>query len=157
MNQNLTFKLLTIEQLTEIAALGQLLNPKLSKIEVESYQKEMFQFPTYQCFGLFKNEKLIGISSGWITIRYYSGKQLEVDNVIIDPRLHSKGFGKVFFEHIESWAKANDCETIELNTYVQNSRSHKFYHNLGYSILGFHFLKRLNDDNQLQQQKIHSC
>ena len=34
--------------------------------------------------------------------------------------------------------------TVELNTYVTNDRSHKFYFNQGYSILGYHFQKELN-------------
>ena len=84
-----------------------------------------------------------GISSAWTTVRLYSGKQLEVDNVVIDSSQQSKGLGKLFFEFIENWAKKNEYKTIELNTYVQNSKSHKFYYNLGYSILGFHFWKHI--------------
>jgi len=103
----------------------------------------MFEFETYTCFGVFVNDQLVGISSAWTTVRLYSGKQLEVDNVVIDNLHQSKGFGKLFFEFIEDWAKKNEYKTIELNTYVQNSKSHKFYYNLGYSILGFHFWKHI--------------
>ena len=141
MVEQLTFKLLTRANIPEISILVKQLNPKLTLEEINNYQKEMFGFPTYYCFGLFKEKKLIGISSGWITVRFYSGKQLEVDNVIIDNKLQSKGYGKWFFNLIEKWAKQNGCNTIELNTYVQNSKSHKFYYNLGYIILGFHFNK----------------
>lgn len=143
MKENLTFKLLTKDNISEISILAQELNPKLTLKEVKYYQKEMFDFTTYSCFGIFIEKKLIGISSGWITVRLYSGKQLEVDNVIIDSNIQSKGYGKQFFELIENWAKQNECKTIELNTYVHNSKSHKFYFNLGYSILGFHFLKQI--------------
>ncbi|MCM5662178.1 GNAT family N-acetyltransferase [Galbibacter mesophilus] len=142
-NDKLIFKKLTQENIQEISLLGQQLNPKLTLEEVKAYQKEMFTFPNYHCFGLFMEDSLVGISSGWITVRLYSGKQLEVDNVIIDSNIQSKGLGKIFFEHINAWAKENQCKTIELNTYVQNARSHKFYFNNGFSILGFHFWKRL--------------
>ncbi|MBK7465456.1 MAG: GNAT family N-acetyltransferase [Saprospiraceae bacterium] len=54
----------------------------------------MFPMPTYYCFGLYHENKLIGLSSSWITIRFYSGKQLEVDNVVIDKIYQSKGLGK---------------------------------------------------------------
>lgn len=143
MKEELTFEILTVENIAEISVLGQQLNPKMTLEQIQNLLNEMFTLPTYRCFGLFLNKKLVGISSGWITVRFYSGKQLEVDNVIIDNSLQSKGFGKQFFDFIENWAKENSCETIELNTYVQNSKSHKFYFNLGYSILGFHFWKHI--------------
>ncbi|PDH46099.1 MAG: GNAT family N-acetyltransferase [Flavobacteriales bacterium MED-G15] len=142
-HDNLTFKLLTNDNIREIVVLGQQLHQKLTLKQVEEYQNQMFEFSTYNCFGLFLNDQLIGISSGWITIRLYSGKQFEVDNVIINSSDQSKGYGKKFFEFIENWAKQNGCKTIELNTYVKNSRSHKFYYNIGYSIIGFHFWKHL--------------
>ena len=143
MKEELTFEILTVENIAEISVLGQQLNPKMTLEQIQNLLKEMFTLSTYRCFGLFLNKKLVGISSGWITVRFYSGKQLEVDNVIIDNSLQSKGLGKQFFDFIENWAKENSCETIELNTYVQNSKSHKFYFNLGYSILGFHFWKHI--------------
>lgn len=143
MNDIPRFRLLTEDYISEISELGLQLNPKLTLKEIENFQKEMFQFSNYSCFGLFLEEKLIGISSGWLTVRLYSGKQLEVDNVIINQNIQSKGYGKTFFQFIEKWAQEKGCKTIELNTYVQNSRSHKFYCNIGYSILGFHFWKHI--------------
>lgn len=143
MNEKIEFKILSIKELNEISVLGQQLNSKLTLEQIQLYLSQMFEQPNYICFGVYLNEKLIGISSGWTTVRFYSGKQLEVDNVIIDSHVQSKGIGKQFFQFIENWAKENDYKTIELNTYVQNSKSHKFYFNLGYSILGFHFWKNI--------------
>lgn len=138
-----TIKILKIEDLDGIVMLTKQLNSNLSVSELKKRQQNMFEFPNYRCFGLFIENKLIGVSSGWITVRLYSDKQLELDNVIVDTTLHSKGYGKVFLERINSWAVREDCKTIELNTYVQNERSHKFYFNQGYQILGFHFQKRI--------------
>lgn len=143
MNGKIDYKILTIKELDKIAVLGQQLNSKLTLDEIQSYLHQMFNQQNYMCFGVYLNDELIGVSSGWTTIRFYSGKQLEVDNVIIDANFQSKGIGYHFFQYIENWAKENDYKTIELNTYVQNSKSHKFYFNLGYSILGFHFWKKI--------------
>ncbi len=133
MTNKIEFKILSKNEIEEIGFLGQQLNPKLTFEQTIVNLKQMFDFKTYTCFGIFQNDKLVGISSGWTTVRLYSGKQLEVDNVIIDKTLQSKGIGKHFFECIENWAKQNEYKTIELNTYVQNSKSHKFYFNLGYT------------------------
>ncbi len=136
-------KPLHIINLEEIVTLTQHLNPEKSSKILEHRQTEMFAFNNYVCLGAFVNEQLIGVSSGWITVRLYSGKQLEVDNVIIDPSQQSSGLGAQFLELMEDWARENDCETVELNTYVQNGRSHKFYFKQGYEILGFHFQKNI--------------
>lgn len=117
------------------------LNPDLDKDILSKRQRAMFEFENYYCFGCFEQDQLIGISSGWMTVRLYSGKQLEIDNFVMDVSIHSKGHGKQFLELIEVWCKTQDCETVELNTYVSNYRSHKFYFNQGYKILGFHFQK----------------
>lgn len=143
MNNKLEFRLVDLDMLEEISHLGKQLNPKLSLEQIKNYLMQMFEFTNYKCFGMFLDNKLIGVSSGWITVRLYSGKQLEVDNVIIHNEQRSKGFGESFFEFIEEWAKQNRCKTVGLNTYVQNSKSHKFYFNMGYSILGFHFWKHM--------------
>jgi GNAT superfamily N-acetyltransferase len=143
MSDALTFRILTADYIHEIAVLGQQLNPSLTLQETKDYLIQMFEFEHYTCFGVFKESQLIGISSAWTTVRLYCGKQLEVDNVIIDPTIQSQGIGKLFFEYIETWAKDHDYKTIELNTYIQNAKSHKFYFNLGYSNLGLHFLKKL--------------
>jgi GNAT superfamily N-acetyltransferase len=140
-NDILEFREMTIRDINTIVPLANKLHPATAPEIIRDYLAEMFNLPTYHCFGLWQNGKLVAVSNGWITVRFYSGKQLEVDNVIVDPDLRSQGVGKYFFAHIQEWALQNDCKTIELNTYVQNSKSHKFYFNEGYVILGFHFQK----------------
>lgn len=145
MNENKEFELkeLELDDVGNIINLTKLLNPDKTEELLKKRQKEMFLLDTYKCLGFFHKGKLIGLTSCWTTVKLYSGKQVEVDNVIIDNRLQSKGYGKIFFDLIEGWAKQNDCETIELNTYTHNYRSHKFYFNIGYQIGGFHFQKEI--------------
>ena len=132
---------LTLENSEAIVALASELNPGIDIHVLTSRVHEMFGYPNYVCFGLTVESKLVGITSGWLTTRFYSGKQLEIDNVIVSNAFRSKGCGAAFLDYIENWAKMNHCLTIELNTYVANSKSHKFYFNQGYTILGYHFQK----------------
>jgi len=143
-NRLMHLELLNKSDLKQIIALTKALNPDLSSSILESRQLEMFGLETYRCFGIRENNNLIAVSSGWLTVRLYSGKQLEIDNVIVNSTLQSKGIGTKFLNEIENWAAKNGCKTLELNTYVSNSGSHKFYFKLGYEILGFHFQKKLN-------------
>jgi len=140
---NLKLKKLSLNNIDQITRLATQLNPSLKQNLIEQRIIEMFKIDNYYCFGCFKQDQLIGISSGWITVRIYSGKQLEIDNVIIDYKYQSQGYGEQFIQLLEAWAKENTCETLELNAYVENSRAHKFYFKQDYKVLGFHFQKKL--------------
>lgn len=126
-----------------ILRLTQNINPNISVDILEKRLEQMFRLPNFICFGFFMNSKLIGVSNGWISIHFYCGKRLELDNVIIDATHRSQGLGQKFIDKIEQYAIENKFDTVELNTYVGNSKSHKYYFNAGYSILGFHFQKKL--------------
>lgn len=122
------------------------LNPEMDINSIESILISMNEIPNYKCFALFVNGELVGVSSGWTTVRIYCGKQLELDNVIIDPKIQSKGLGKYFMTAIKQWSLDNDYKSIGLNTYVQNSKSHKFYFNQDFKIIGFHFEHKLHTE-----------
>ncbi len=125
------------------------LNPHMKKEFIDNSLKQMDKFDNYLRFGLFDENKLIGLSSGWVSYRLYSGKQLELDNVIIDTTIQSKGYGSKFLKEIEKWEISNNFNTVEFKTYVENDRSHKFYFNQAFKILGFHFQKYLINNNEV--------
>ena len=87
------------------------LNSQITIDELRELQLEMFSMSNYTCFGLFDEVTMVGVASGWITVRLYSGKQLEVDNVIISSNQQSKGFGEIFVRDMEKWAIKNGCKT----------------------------------------------
>ena len=139
----ITIQKLNLDFLDNILDLAQKINPHKTFDELNQKQIEMFAYDHYHCFGIFNDNILVGLSSAWVTVRFYCGKQLEVDNLMVEPTLQSKGYGKILMEYLENWAKENGCLTVELNTYVFNERSHKFYFNQGYKIIGYHFQKTL--------------
>lgn len=104
--------------------------------------EEMFD-QNYECFGVYSGEEMIGIFGLWFMTRHYAGKSCEPDHVYLKPAYQNKGYGKEIFNFIFDYAKERGCETSELNSYVHNFKSHKFYMNHGYIIKGYHFLKKL--------------
>ena len=78
------FRELTINDSAAIIPLAHKLRPAADPAQLSGYLAEMFDYPTFHCFGLRQGGKLIAVSFGWITVRFYSGKQLEVDNVIVE-------------------------------------------------------------------------
>ena len=96
----------------------------------------------YECAVIFDDENLIGVSGMWFCTRHYVGKSVEIDHVYIDEAYRNKGLGKKFLNWIYEYVKTKGCNTVELNTYVHNYPSHKFYYNEGFEALGYHFLKK---------------
>lgn len=128
--------------LTIIPLVDKLNNYSVSKDILEQRFLEM-NSQNYECVGIYSDEKLIGICGLWFCTRHYSGKSVEPDHVYIDEDFRGQGLGKAFFKWIYEYTKSKGCESIELNTYVSNYDSHKFYYNEGFKILGYHFLKKL--------------
>ena len=137
------FKILDKNEINSIIPMIQELSEnKIPNSVLEARFQEMTT-QNYECAVVYDNEKLIGVTGLWFCTRHYSGKSVELDHVIIDENYRNKGLGKEFMIWIENYAKGKGYEAIELNTYVQNYPSHKFYYNLGFEILGYHFLKNI--------------
>tara|TARA_R110002073_G_scaffold297764_1_gene464083 strand:+ start:18012 stop:18458 length:447 start_codon:yes stop_codon:yes gene_type:complete len=135
-------------KILQIIPLLQKINHKTPLELLEERLMEMIQLPHYECIGMYLDNKLVGITGLWYSTRHYIGKTVEVDHVVIDESLRNKGLGKTFLKWIYDYTKSKECNGIELNTYVENRKSHKFYYNEGFEIFGFHMLKVLREDNQ---------
>ncbi len=97
----------------------------------------------YRQIGAFEDNQCIGISGFWISAKIYSGKYVELDNVIIDEKHRSKKIGKLICDWILDEAKQMGCKTAMLDAYVENKKAHQFYFREGFIIRGFHFLKSI--------------
>lgn len=97
----------------------------------------------YECVGIYDDKKLIGISGLWFQTRHYAGRSIEMDHVIIDDAYRSHGIGKMLIEYVSVYAQKKHCKWIELNSYVHNFPSHKFFNNQGFKAKGYHFVKEL--------------
>lgn len=97
----------------------------------------------YECAVILYDDEYIGVTGLWYCTRHYIGKSVELDHVYIKPSHRNKGLGKQFMEWIQNYVSEKGYQSMELNTYVQNYPSHKFYYNEGFEILGYHFLKKL--------------
>ncbi|PWH81705.1 GNAT family N-acetyltransferase [Algibacter marinivivus] len=137
------FKILEKEKIDLIVPLVQKLNGNKDSDAVLKQRFSEMITQNYECAVIYDDEKLIGVCGLWFCTRHYSGKSVEPDHVYIDDSYRGKGLGKQFFTWIYNYSKAKGFEAMELNTYVTNAASHKFYFNEGFKILGYHFLKKL--------------
>ncbi|XMO87270.1 GNAT family N-acetyltransferase [Algibacter sp. AS12] len=137
------FKILENENINLIIPLVYKLNDyKVSETILEQRFNEMI-VQNYECAVIYDGDKLVGVCGLWYCTRHYSGRSVEPDHVFIDDAYRGQGLGKLFFEWIYNYVLGKGFETMELNTYVSNYQSHKFYFNEGFKILGYHFIKKL--------------
>ncbi|TNJ44627.1 GNAT family N-acetyltransferase [Tamlana fucoidanivorans] len=137
------FKILEPERIHEVVPLVYKLNE--ARISTEVLQKRFLDMVTqhYECAVVFDEDNIIGVCGLWFCTRHYSGNSVEPDHVYIDDAYRGTGLGHRFFNWIYDYVQTKGVEAIELNTYVTNALSHKFYFKEGFEILGFHFLKKL--------------
>ncbi|WP_340198665.1 GNAT family N-acetyltransferase [Ascidiimonas sp. W6] len=140
-----TIKFIPENQLPLVIPFWQQLDCSLSKEILTERLREMIQ-QGYQCVGMYEDEKLVGISGLWTLVKYYMGKHLELDNVIILSEYRDKGLGKLLSDWILEYAKSIGCNGSELNCYVSSFAAQKFWMNQGYNIVGYHFQKKISNE-----------
>lgn len=137
------FKIIEKERINDVIPLVKKLNDDNVSYELLKQRFSEMIHQNYECAVIYDDNKLIGVCGLWFCTRHYSGKSVEPDHVYIDDGYRGQGIGKQFFRWIYNYAKEKGYEAIELNTYVSNYASHKFYYNEGFKALGYHFLKKL--------------
>ena len=136
------FKLIKSKNIYNIIPLLQLLNENISEEVLKERLDKMIQ-QNYLCVGIFDEEKLVGICGLWILTKYYVGKHIELDNVMILPEYQSQNIGHKLMKWVDAFAKEKGCVANELNCYVANKEAHKFWEQEGYEIIALHFQKKL--------------
>lgn len=97
----------------------------------------------YKCIGVYDHDKLIGITGIWILNKFYNGKHIEPDNVMVMPEYRNQKIGEMMMDFVHNYGREQGCIVSELNAYITNEKGIRFWINQGYRILGFHFQKKL--------------
>lgn len=117
-----------------------MLDGRIGEATLKKRLPEMLDYG-YQCVGVYYKGMLIGISGVWTLYKYYIGKHLEVDNVMVHPDYRNRGIGKKLMDWITDYGKSIGCTATELNSYISNERANKFWEEYGCEKLGYHFRK----------------
>ncbi len=133
------FEFLKIDKIKDIIPLMQDFTAHIHSDQIlEERFRGMFTF-AYDCVGIYKDSRLIGICGLWYQVRHYSGKSCELDHFYIVPEFRGSGVGKKFLDWLTH--ELSEYDAIELNAYIPNEDSHRFYEREGFKKLGFHFVR----------------
>jgi len=140
----ITIQLIDTSEIHSIIPLLQILNKNISE-EILKERLDAMIKQGYQCVGAFDNGKLIGACGLWILTKYYVGRHVEPDNMIIDPDYRNQKIGSKLMQWIDQFAKEQGCVASELNCYVDNTKAQEFYKRENYEIIGVHFQKKFEE------------
>lgn len=135
-------RLIPKDQLHSIIPLLRILNDAIEESTLQERLEDMQQ-RNYECAGVYEGDRLIGICGLWILNKYYVGKHIEPDNVMILPEYRNKGVGEELMAWVYEYGRSQGCIASELNCYVVNDKGIRFWLNQGYKIIGFHCQKKL--------------
>lgn len=97
----------------------------------------------YRMAAVFEDGVCLGLSGFWVSTKIYSGRYMELDNVVIDAAHRSRGIGKMLYTFLLNIAQEEGCETLMLDAYIENEKAHAFYEREGFVKRGYHFLNRI--------------
>jgi GNAT superfamily N-acetyltransferase len=118
------------------------LNPEMTKQAFTQHLKVMVK-NGYRAIAAVEGKKILGTSGFWTGARFWCGKYIEPDNVVVDQNQRSRGIGKLLMQWIESEARRQKCDIVMMDAYTHNTESHRFYYREGYIIKGFCFVKNM--------------
>ena len=136
-------ELTTIEEMMEQFSLIRQLYPDYSTEKYHDLLSAMLP-NNYKQLIVVANGITIGLAGFWIGTKLWSGKYLELDNVVVHEDFRSKGIGSIMTNYLNQKAIDEDCKMIVLDAFSTNFGAHKFYMNHGFVPKGFHFIKFLN-------------
>jgi GNAT superfamily N-acetyltransferase len=135
-------KLIANDQIFSIIPLLRTLNGAIPEAVLRSRLNEMLE-QGYRCAGIYSEHNLIGICGLWIITKYYVGKHIEPDNVVILEEYRSNGLGKRLITWVCSYAKSQGCIASELNCYLSNEKGQAFWDGQGYKKIGYHYQRTI--------------
>jgi ribosomal protein S18 acetylase RimI-like enzyme len=97
----------------------------------------------YRMLIVWEAEIAVGLSGFWVSAKIYSGKYMEMDNVVIAETARNRGIGKLMSDFLEKIAREEGCQMLMLDAYLENIAAQRFYERQGFVAEGYHFIKRL--------------
>jgi len=140
----ITYQLIPKGDIAQIVPFLYALNEGAISQEVLAQRATEMAGQSYECLGVYQGGDLVGICGLWFQTRHYAGKSVELDHIYLQPEMRDQGIGSGLLDYIYEIAQDRDCQWVELNTYVENFPSHKFYYRHGFVGRGIHFIKPLN-------------
>ena len=80
-----------------------------------------------------EEDNIVGVLTSELQEKLHRERlQLFIEDLIVEELKRNNGIGKALIENAVNYAKDNNCEVVELTSYKDNVKAHKFYENNGF-------------------------
>lgn len=142
----MTIRILTKkEEMLPLFPLIQQLSPNVGEADYATFLDDMLA-RGYRMAAVFEEAsgECLGLSGIWTGTKIYSGKYMEMDNVVVSAAHRSRGIGKLLCDYLLDLARREGCRAAMLDAYLENAKAHAFYEREGFVRRGYHFIKKLD-------------
>lgn len=119
-----------------------LLRPMLQKEHFVAQIKAMQQ-EGYTLLCITDGQKAVSVAGYRIYTMLYCGKLLYIDDLSTLESSRGKGYATTLLQHIYTLAKAQGCQSVQLDSGPSRTTAHKLYFKEDFTISAYHFNKPL--------------
>ncbi|MCR2821059.1 GNAT family N-acetyltransferase [Lederbergia panacisoli] len=110
------------------------------RLILEAREKEDYKLIAH--FDL--NGDIVAVVGFMPMITLYYGHYICVCDLVTDPNVRSKGYGRKLLSYVHEWAKAKGYEKVALSSGLQRVDAHRFYEEkMAYDKVSYVFLKNV--------------
>jgi len=144
----MNIRFLETQEIETNLGLVQDLNPNIPRSALEDRLQAQIQ-EGVRFVGLFSHNQCIALAGFRIGTRFFCGKFIDIDTVLVHQAHRSQGLGKLLMRWLHDYAADQDCDVAVLDAYIENEPAHRFYAREGYLKKGYHHLKVLKANSPL--------
>ena len=131
---DLKIRKIILEDLDEVYELMNILykeNLKYDRFK-DIYKLKLQDKNSYYIVAVEENN-IVGVLTSELQEKLHRERlQLFIEDLIVEEKRRNNGIGKALIENAVNYAKEKKCEVIELTSYKDNIKAHKFYENNGF-------------------------
>lgn len=91
----------------------------------------------YRLFGAFDDGTLVGVAGVRIDDFLHHQRHAWLYDFVVDEPRRGEGIGTALLNHVESWARDYDCESVALVSPLDGEEVHEYYGKRGFEKWGY--------------------
>lgn len=117
------------------------------KLQYERF-KEIYKLKLNDSYSYYivavENDKIVGVLLAELQVKLHrEKKQCFIEDLVVDKEHRNRGIGKSLLQNAIDYARDNECDVVELTTYLDNVKAIRFYESNNFIKNSYKFKKYL--------------